>query len=350
MPVQPYLATPTATTEILRKYDLRTQKKYGQNFLIDAHIPAKIADSAEITEEDCILEIGPGIGTLTQFLAQKSGKVIAVELDDKLIPVLGETLAGYENVQILHADILKVDLQELIEKEAGGRTLKVVANLPYYITTPILMTMLEARLPALSYTLMVQKEVADRMQARPGTKDYGALTLAVQYYTKPEVIMHVAPGCFLPQPKVGSTVIRLAANETAWFGEGAAMQSHQRDARAWSGHAASLNSQSSLSDGGPPTPAGCDSMAAPSPAQGDNMLQGRDACAWSGHAEKTMFKIIRAAFQQRRKTLANALKNSAELSYSREQIEEAISACGFRPDVRGEALSLEEFQKLARAL
>ena len=296
MSERPYLATPAATLAILRKYDLHTQKKYGQNFLIDAHIPEKIVEAAAVTAEDCILEIGPGIGTLTQFLAERAGRVVAVEIDTKLIPVLQETLAAYDNVTILNRDILQVDLQALLTDIGAGRPLKVVANLPYYITTPILMTMLEAKLPVASYTLMVQKEVADRMQAGPGSKDYGALSLAVQYFTEPHVVMQVAPGCFLPAPKVGSTVIQLQC------------KSYARRHKDLLGHERSLP------------------------------------------FEERLFKVIRAAFQQRRKTLANALKNSAEISYSREQIEAAIVACGFRPDVRGEALSLEEFEQLAETL
>ena len=287
---RPYLAAPGATLEILKKYDLHTQKKFGQNFLIDAHIPEKITEAAQVEKTDCIIEIGPGIGTLTQFLAQRAGRVIAVEIDEHLIPALEETLSEYDNATVLQADILKVDLQELIAVQTKSLRVKVVANLPYYITTPILMTMLEAKLPVVSYTVMVQKEVADRMQAGPGSKDYGALSLAVQYYTSPQVVMQVPPTCFLPQPKVGSTVIQLVSK--------------------------------------------CTSPADALPEEMEAML----------------FRIIRAAFGQRRKTLYNALKNSSELPYGGEEIREALEACGFRPDIRGEALSLEKFIHLVETL
>ena len=290
---RPYLAAPAATWEILNKYNLRTQKKFGQNFLIDAHIPEKIADAAQVEKTDCIIEIGPGIGTLTQFLAQRAGRVVAIEIDEHLIPVLEETLSEYDNTTVLQADILKVDLQELIDMYAEGLCVKVVANLPYYITTPILMTMLEAKLPIESYTVMVQKEVAERMQAGPGGKEYGALSLAVQYYTRPQVVMQVPPTCFLPQPKVGSTVIRLVSRR------------HQ---------------------------------------------SGSDSDSLPVETEALLFKVIRAAFGQRRKTLYNALKNSGEIPCSMEQIREALNSCGFRPDIRGEALDLEEFILLTKAL
>ena len=283
MTTRPYLATPAAARAVLQKHGLHTQKKYGQNFLIDAHIPEKIVEAAAVTEEDCILEIGPGIGTLTQFLAEKAGCVIAVEIDTKLIPVLEETLADYPQVHILNCDILQTDLSALLAEYAADRPVKVVANLPYYITTPILMTMLEAHLPVVSYTLMVQKEVADRMQAGPGSKDYGALSLAVQYFTEPHVVMQVSPNCFLPAPQVGSTVIQLSTKKES-------------------------------------------------------------------RPHPMLFGLVRAAFQQRRKTLANALRNSGELSFSREEIEAAIASCGFRPDIRGEALGLDEFLQLAAVL
>ena len=284
--LQPYLAKPAAAIAVLQKYGLHTQKKYGQNFLIDAHVPEKITEAAEICEDDCCIEIGPGIGTLTQYLAVKAGRVVAIEVDTGLLPVLSETLDGYENVTVISADVLKVDMRELIRQYAEGRRVKVVANLPDYITTPILMTMLEAGLPVVSYTLMVQKEVADRMQAGPGTKDYGALSLAVQYHTKPEIVMQVSPGCFLPPPKVGSTVIRL----------------------------------SSIPD----------------------LLPEKERTA--------LFRIIRAAFGQRRKTLYNSLRNASEINASKEQIAQALERCGLRPDVRGESLSLEEFTELEKEL
>lgn len=283
---EPYLAKPAAAISILQQYGIRTQKKYGQNFLIDAHIPEKIVEAAGVAGSDCVLEIGPGIGTLTQYLAARAGRVIAVEVDTGLIPVLSETLAEYENTLVISADVLKVDLKKLIEDHAQDRPVKVVANLPYYITTPILMSMLEAQLPVLSYTLMVQKEVADRMQAAPGTKDYGALSLAVQYYTVPEVVLQVSPGCFLPKPKVGSTVIRLTSRPER-------LAENEKEA---------------------------------------------------------LFRIIRAVFSQRRKTLYNSLRHAAELSYSAGQITAALESCRLRPDIRGEALSLEQFIELEKAL
>ena len=283
---QPYLAKPAAAIAILQKYGLHTQKKYGQNFLIDAHVPEKITEAAEVGKEDCCIEIGPGIGTLTQYLAEKAGRVVAIEVDTGLLPVLSETLADYENAAVISADVLKVDMKELIRKYAEGRRIKVVANLPYYITTPILMTMLEAELPVVSYTLMVQKEVADRMQAGPGTKDYGALCLAVQYYTEPEVVMQVSPACFLPQPKVGSTVVRLTGRQ-------------------------------------------------------DGLAE---------EERKKLFCVIRAAFGQRRKTLYNSLRNAPEIDLPKERIMEALESCGLRPDVRGEALSLSQFIEFTEKL
>ena len=283
---QPYLAKPAATIAVLQKYGLHTQKKYGQNFLIDAHVPEKITQAAGISKNDCCIEIGPGIGTLTQYLASKAGHVTAIEVDTGLLPVLEETLRDYDNVTVIPADVLKTDMRELIRQYAEDRPVKVVANLPYYITTPILMMMLESELPVVSYTLMVQKEVADRMQAGPGTKDYGALSLAVQYYTKPEVVMQVSPGCFLPPPKVGSTVVRLMSCR--------------------------------------------------------NELEEEE--------RRDLFRVIRAAFGQRRKTLYNSLRNAQEISLPKERIAQALESCGLRPDVRGEALSLEQFIELERAL
>lgn len=283
---QPYLAKPAAAIAILQKYGLHTQKKYGQNFLIDAHVPEKITEAAEVGKEDCCIEIGPGIGTLTQYLAEKAGRVVAIEVDTGLLPVLSETLADYENAAVISADVLKVDMKELIRKYAEGRRIKVVANLPYYITTPILMTMLEAELPVVFYTLMVQKEVADRMQAGPGTKDYGALSLAVQYYTEPEVVMQVSPACFLPQPKVGSTVVRLTGRQ-------------------------------------------------------DGLAE---------EERKKLFCVIRASFGQRRKTLYNSLRNAPEIDLPKERIMEALESCGLRPDVRGEALSLSQFIEFTEKL
>ena len=282
----PYLAKPAATIAVLQKYGLHTQKKYGQNFLIDAHVPEKITEAAGISGDDCCIEIGPGIGTLTQYLASKAGRVVAIEVDTGLLPVLAETLQEYDNVTVVSADVLKVDMRELIRQYAEDRPVRVVANLPYYITTPILMMMLEAELPVVSYTLMVQKEVADRMQAGPGKKDYGALSLAVQYYTVPEVVMQVSRGCFLPPPKVGSTVVRLVS-------------------------------------------------------RGSGLDEGE---------RKALFRVIRAAFGQRRKTLYNSLRNAPEIGLPGERIAQALESCGLRPDIRGEALSLEQFMELAQTL
>jgi 16S rRNA (adenine1518-N6/adenine1519-N6)-dimethyltransferase len=252
--------------------------------LIDTHVLEKIIRSAEIEKDDVVLEIGPGIGTMTQYLAQAAGKVFAVEIDTNLIPILQDTLADYDNVTVINQDILKVDIAKLVEEECGGRPIKVVANLPYYITTPIIMGLFEQHVPIESITVMVQKEVADRMQVGPGTKDYGALSLAVQYYAKPYIVANVPPNCFMPRPNVGSAVIQLMRYEQP-------------------------------------------------PVQVDD--------------EKLMFRLIRASFNQRRKTLANGLKNSPELSYTKEQIEEAIAVLGKGASVRGEALTLEEFATLA---
>lgn len=281
---EPTLGNPQNTIEVLQKYKFNFQKKFGQNFLIDTHVLDKIIKSAEITKDDMVLEIGPGIGTMTQYLAQAAGKVIAVEIDKNLIPILEDTLGEYDNVTVINEDVLKVDIAGIAEKENGGRPIKVVANLPYYITTPIIMGLFENHVPLKSITVMVQKEVADRMQVGPGTKDYGALSLAVQYYAKPYIVANVPPNCFMPRPKVGSAVIRLDRYENT-------------------------------------------------PVQVDD--------------EKLMFRIIRASFNQRRKTLANGLKNSQELSFTKEQIEEAIESLGRGASVRGEALTLEEFAALA---
>lgn len=284
---EPTLGNPQNTIAILQKYQFVFQKKFGQNFLIDTHVLDKIIRSAEITKEDMVLEIGPGIGTMTQYLAQAAGKVVAVEIDKALIPILGETLEGYENVTVLNEDILKVDLRELVERENGGRPIKVVANLPYYITTPIIMALFERHIPLKSITVMVQKEVADRMQTGPGSKDYGALSLAVQYYAKPYIVANVPPNCFMPRPKVGSAVIWLERYEQ------------------------------------PPVKV---------------------------EDEALLFRIIRASFNQRRKTLANGLKNAAELDFTKEQIEEAIESLGKGAGVRGETLTLQEFAELANHL
>lgn len=284
---EPTLGNPQNTIAVLQKYNFVFQKKFGQNFLIDTHVLDKIIRSAEIGKDDFVLEIGPGIGTMTQYLACAAGQVTAVEIDRALIPILEDTLDGYDNVTVINDDVLKVDLVKLAEEKNGGKPIKVVANLPYYITTPIIMGLFENHVPLKSITVMVQKEVADRMQVGPGTKDYGALSLAVQYYAKPYLVANVPPNCFMPRPKVGSAVIRLERYEK------------------------------------PP-------------------VEVKD--------EKLMFKIIRASFNQRRKTLANGLKNSPDLDFTKEEIETAIESLGKGPSIRGEALTLEEFARLSDAL
>lgn len=281
---EPTLGNPQNTIAVLQKYNFIFQKKFGQNFLIDTHVLDKIIRAAEIGKDDLVLEIGPGIGTMTQYLSCAAGKVIAVEIDRALIPILEDTLDGYDNVRVINEDVLKVDIRKLVEEENEGRPIKVVANLPYYITTPIIMGLFENHVPIKSITVMVQKEVADRMQVGPGTKDYGALSLAVQYYAKPYIVANVPPNCFMPRPKVGSAVIRLERYEH------------------------------------PP-------------------VEVRD--------EKLMFRVIRASFNQRRKTLANGLKNSPEIDFSKEEIEGAIEKLGKGASVRGEALTLAEFAQLA---
>lgn len=284
---QPTLGNPQNTIAVLQKYNFVFQKKYGQNFLIDTHVLDKIIRSAQIGPEDFVLEIGPGIGTMTQYLACAAGKVVAVEIDRALIPILEDTLEGYDNVRVINDDVLKVDIAKLAEEENGGRPIKVVANLPYYITTPIIMGLFENHVPIRSITVMVQKEVADRMQVGPGTKDYGALSLAVQYYAKPYIVANVPPNCFMPRPKVGSAVIRLEKYEK------------------------------------PP-------------------VEVKD--------ERLMFRIIRASFNQRRKTLVNGLKNSPELDFTKEEIEAAVESLGRGISVRGEAMTLEEFAQLSNKL
>ena len=283
----PTLGNPQNTIEILQKYNFNFQKKFGQNFLIDEHVLDKIIRAAEITKDDYVLEIGPGIGTMTQYLACAAREVTAVEIDRALIPILEDTLKEYDNVSIINEDILKVDIAALAKEKNGGRPIKVVANLPYYITTPIIMGLFESHVPLESITVMVQKEVADRMQVGPGTKDYGALTLAVQYYAEPYIVANVPPNCFMPRPAVGSAVIRLTR--------------HQK----------------------PP-------------------VEVMD--------EKLMFRLIRASFNQRRKTLANGLKNSGELNLSKEVITAAIEKLGKGSSVRGEALDLEEFARLTNII
>ena len=281
------LGNPQNTIEILQKYNFNFQKKFGQNFLIDEHVLDKIIRAAEITKDDYVLEIGPGIGTMTQYLACAAREVTAVEIDRALIPILEDTLKEYDNVSIINEDILKVDIAALAKEKNGGRPIKVVANLPYYITTPIIMGLFESHVPLESITVMVQKEVADRMQVGPGTKDYGALSLAVQYYAEPYIVANVPPNCFMPRPAVGSAVIRLTR--------------HQK----------------------PP-------------------VEVMD--------EKLMFRLIRASFNQRRKTLANGLKNSGELNLSKEVITAAIEKLGKGSSVRGEALDLEEFARLTNII
>ena len=290
------LSNPQVTIQTIKKYEFAFQKKFGQNFLIDDHVITKIINAAEITKDDLVLEIGPGIGTMTQYLAESAGKVIAVEIDKNLIPILGETLAEYDNVTIINEDILKLDINRLVEEENDGKPIKVVANLPYYITTPIIMGLFESHVPLQSITVMVQKEVADRMQVGPGSKDYGALSLAVQYYAKPYIAANVPPNCFIPRPGVGSAVIRLTRYEE------------------------------------PP-------------------VMVKD--------ESLMFKLIRASFNQRRKTLQNGIANSPELPYSKAQKKHfgdfnplsfsilALHTCDIAANVRGESLTLAEFAKLS---
>ena len=284
---EPTLGNPQNTIEVLQKYNFVFQKKFGQNFLIDTHVLDKIIGSAEITKDDVVLEIGPGIGTMTQYLACAAKKVIAVEIDKALIPILEDTLSEYENVRVINHDVLKVDIAKLAEEENGGKPIKVVANLPYYITTPIIMGLFESGVPIDNITVMVQKEVADRMKEGPGSKDYGALSLAVQYYAEPEIVANVPPNCFIPRPNVGSAVIRLTRHKEM-------------------------------------------SVEVKDPA--------------------LMFKIIRASFNQRRKTLQNGLGNAPELPYTKEQIAAAIAEMGLTPTIRGEALSLAQFAQLSDIL
>ena len=281
------LGNPQNTIQVLQKYKFNFQKKFGQNFLIDTHVLDKIIASADVNKEDCVLEIGPGIGTMTQYLAEKAKKVVAVEIDKALIPILADTLKEYDNVRVINEDILKVDIGALAEEENHGKPIKVVANLPYYITTPIIMGLFESHVPIHSITVMVQKEVADRMQVGPGTKDYGALSLAVQYYAKPEIVANVPPNCFMPRPNVGSAVIRLTRHEQ------------------------------------PPV---------------------------TVEDEKLMFRLIRASFNQRRKTLVNGLHNSPELNFTKEEIASALEKMGLSQTIRGEALDLQQFGQLSDLL
>lgn len=281
------LSNPQKTIQVIQKHGFAFQKKFGQNFLIDAHVLDKIIAAAGVTADDMVLEIGPGIGTMTQYLAERARQVTAVEIDTNLIPILKETLSDYDNVTVINEDILKVDIKKLAEEYNAGKPIKVVANLPYYITTPIIMGLFESGVPIDNITVMVQKEVADRMQVGPGSKDYGALSLAVQYYAEPYIVANVPPNCFIPRPNVGSAVIRLTRHQT------------------------------------PP-------------------VEVKD--------RELMFKLIRASFNQRRKTLLNGLNNSPELSFGKEQIAAAIEQLGVPAAVRGEALTLEQFARLSDLL
>ena len=281
------LGNPQNTIEVLQKYRFNFQKKFGQNFLIDTHVLDKIIDASGVTEDDFVLEIGPGIGTMTQYLCERAREVVAVEIDKNLIPILSDTLKNYSNVTVINEDILKLDICKLAEEKNQGKPIKVVANLPYYITTPIIMGLFESHVPIDSITIMVQKEVAERMQEGPGSKEYGALSLAVQYYAKPEIVANVPPNCFMPRPNVGSAVIRLTRHEK------------------------------------PP-------------------VEVED--------EKLMFHIIRASFNQRRKTLANGLNNSPEIHLPKEVIQESIVSLGVPENIRGEALSLEQFAELSNEI
>lgn len=284
---RPYLGNPKYTIEVLQKYHFVFQKRFGQNFLIDEHVLEKIIDSSGITKDDFILEIGPGIGTMTQYLAEAAREVAAVEIDSSLIPILKDTLKEWDNVTVINNDILKTDIKKIANEKNGGKPVKVVANLPYYITTPIIMGLFESHVPIDSITIMVQKEVADRMQVGPGTKDYGALSLAVQYYAKPEIVANVPPNCFMPRPKVGSAVIRLTKHEQ---------------------------------------------------------------CPVEVEDEKFMFRVIRASFNQRRKTLANGLNNAPDIQVSKEDIAKAIEELGVGASIRGETLTLEQFARLSNIL
>ena len=281
------LGIPQNTIEVLQKYNFNFQKKFGQNFLIDTHVLEKIIASAGVTREDFVLEIGPGIGTMTQYLCESAREVVAVEIDQNLIPILQDTLSAYDNVTVINEDILKLDIAKLARERNGGNPIKVVANLPYYITTPIIMGLFESHVPIESITVMVQKEVADRMQVGPGTKDYGALSLAVQYYAKPEIVANVPPNCFMPRPNVGSAVIRLTRHDTV-------------------------------------------------PVDVED--------------EKLMFAIIRASFNQRRKTLANGLSNAPGIRLSKEEIQESITELGVPATIRGEALTLQQFAELSNII
>ena len=281
------LGNPRNTIEVLQKYHFNFQKKYGQNFLIDPHVLDKIIGESGIEKEDMILEIGPGIGTMTQYLAEAAREVVAIEIDKNLIPILEDTLSEYKNITVINQDVLKVDLRKLVMEKNQGRPIKVVANLPYYITTPIIMELLESKLPIESITIMVQKEVAERMQQTPGSKEYGALSLAVQYYAKPEIVANVPPNCFMPRPKVGSAVIRLTLHQNP-------------------------------------------------------VIEVED--------EEFMFRLIRASFNQRRKTLINGIGNAPNINVGKEEVKAALEEMGLSENIRGEMLSLEEFARLSNLL
>lgn len=284
---RPYLGNPKYTIEVLQKYHFVFQKRFGQNFLIDEHVLEKIIESSGITKDDFILEIGPGIGTMTQYLAEAAREVAAVEIDSSLIPILKDTLKDWDNVSVINNDILKTDIKKIADEKNGGKPVKVVANLPYYITTPIIMGLFESHVPIDSITIMVQKEVADRMQEGPGSKEYGALSLAVQYYAKPEIVVNVPPSCFMPQPKVGSAVIRLTRHSE------------------------------------PPV---------------------------TVKSEKLLFQVIRASFNQRRKTLANGLANYGAFGLPKEELQACIEELGVPVNIRGEALSLDQFAQLSNII
>ncbi len=282
-----YLGIPKNTIEVLQKYNFNFQKRFGQNFLIDTHVLERIISEAEITKDDVVLEIGPGIGTMTQYLCESASKVIAVEIDNTLIPILADTLSEYDNVTVINEDVLKLDINKIVEEECGGRPIKVVANLPYYITTPIIMSLFEKDVKIDSITVMIQKEVAERIIAKPGTKDYGALTLAVNYYSEPEIVANVPPNCFMPRPNVSSAVIRMRR------------------------------------------------YATPIVQTDDKVL---------------MFKLIKGSFLQRRKTLVNGISNFSELNFTKEEVAEALKEMGLGESIRGEKLTLAEFAKLSNLL
>lgn len=282
-----YLGIPKNTIEVLQKYNFNFQKRFGQNFLIDTHVLERIISEAEITKDDVVLEIGPGIGTMTQYLCESASKVIAVEIDNTLIPILADTLSEYDNVTVINEDVLKLDINKIVEEECGGRPIKVVANLPYYITTPIIMSLFEKDVKIDSITVMIQKEVAERIISKPGTKDYGALTLAVNYYSQPEIVANVPPNCFMPRPNVSSAVIRMRRYEKPVV-------------------------------------------------ETEN--------------KALMFKLIKGSFLQRRKTLVNGISNFSELNFTKEEVAEALTQMELSESIRGEKLTLADFATLSNIL